>query len=166
MSTASVSIEKKLNRGVSLLLRKPTSKNVKYPKVNNFTYEEFLSDKMLIIEAIRNGIPYRLFELMLDNTLFSMNELANFLDISLKSLQRYKKTSKNFKSLQSEKIIELAEVTKVGLDVFGELDKLKLWLNTPNYSLGNFKPIELLKYSYGKELVIGELTRINYGIFV
>jgi putative toxin-antitoxin system antitoxin component (TIGR02293 family) len=54
----------------------------------------------------------------------------------------------------------------VGLDVFGEMDKLKLWLNTPNYSLGNFKPIELLKYSYGKELVIGELTRINHGIFV
>ena len=60
MSTESVSIEKKLNRGVSLLLRKPTSKNVKYPKVNNFTYEEFLSDKMLIIEAIKNGIPYQI----------------------------------------------------------------------------------------------------------
>src|ERR1035438_2218726 len=101
MSTESVSIEKKRNRGLSLLLRKPISKNVKHPKVNNFTYEEFLSDKMLIIEAIRNGIPYRLFELMLDNTLFSMNELALFLDISLKSLQRYKKADRKSTRLNS-----------------------------------------------------------------
>jgi putative toxin-antitoxin system antitoxin component (TIGR02293 family) len=58
----------------------------------------------------------------------------------------------------------MAEVTTVGMDVFADVDKFKLWLNTPNYSLGNLKPIELLKDSYGKELVIGELTRINYGI--
>jgi hypothetical protein len=28
------------------------------------------------------------------------------------------------------------------------------------------KPKELLKDSYGKEMVIGELTRIEHGIFV
>ena len=60
----------------------------------------------------------------------------------------------------------MAEVTKVGLDVFGDMEKLKLWLNTPNYALGQLKPIELLKDSYGKEMVISELTRISYGILV
>lgn len=60
----------------------------------------------------------------------------------------------------------MAEVTKVGLDVFGNIEKLKLWLNTPSYALGNLKPIELLKDSYGKEMVISELNRINHGIFV
>jgi putative toxin-antitoxin system antitoxin component (TIGR02293 family) len=58
----------------------------------------------------------------------------------------------------------MAEVTTIGLDVFGNLDRLRLWLATPNFALGKRKPIELLKDSYGKELVIGELTRINYGI--
>ena len=60
----------------------------------------------------------------------------------------------------------MAEVTKVGLDIFGDMEKLKLWLNTPNYALGQLKPIELLKDSYGKEMVISELTRISYGILV
>ena len=60
----------------------------------------------------------------------------------------------------------MAEVTNVGLDVFGNMEKLKLWLKTPNFSLGNIKPMDLLRDSYGKELVISELTRINYGIFV
>jgi uncharacterized protein (DUF2384 family) len=48
-----------------------------------------------------------------------------------------------------EKIIEIAEVTKVGLEVFGNIEKLKLWLNTPRFSFGKLKPIELLKDSYG-----------------
>jgi len=104
------------------------------------------------------------FALIQNYTPFSENDWSNFLGISTKSLQRYKQSSQNFKPIQSEKIIEMAEVTTVGMDVFADVDKFKLWLNTPNYSLGNLKPIELLKDSYGKELVIGELTRINYGI--
>ena len=54
----------------------------------------------------------------------------------------------------------------MGLDVFGNVEKLKLWLNTPSFALGKLKPIELLKDSYGKEMVISELHRMNYGIFV
>ena len=60
----------------------------------------------------------------------------------------------------------IAEVTCIGLDVFGEMDKFKIWFNTPNFALGNQKPIELLQDSNGKEVVISELTRINYGILV
>ncbi|MDO9038752.1 MAG: DUF2384 domain-containing protein [Lutibacter sp.] len=32
--------------------------------------------------------------------------------------------------------------------------------------MGNLKPIELLKDSYGKEMVMNELNRIDQGIFV
>jgi len=59
-----------------------------------------------------------------------------------------------------------AEVTNLGVEVFGDMEKFKLWLDTQNLSLGNLKPMELLKDSYGKELVISELTRINHGILV
>ena len=121
---------------------------------------------MLIISLIREGVPYSLFNLIQYSTPFNENDWANILEISTKSLQRYRQTSKQFKSLQSEKIIEMAEVTNIGLDVFGDMDKFKLWLDTPNFSLGNLTPMELLKDSYGKEMVLGELTRINHGIFV
>jgi putative toxin-antitoxin system antitoxin component (TIGR02293 family) len=59
----------------------------------------------------------------------------------------------------------MAEVTKTGLDTFGDMEKFKHWLNTPNFALGGMKPIDLIRDSYGKDLVIGELTRINHGIF-
>jgi len=159
------SIKRKLNREITLILRQShIDKNNK--KVGSITYEDFLSDKMLIIGVIRAGIPYSLFLLIRDYTPFTENDWANFLDISKKTLQRYKAATENFKPIHSEKIIEMAEVTKVGLDVFGNMDKLRLWLNTPNYALGNIKPVDLLKDSYGKELVLGELIRIDYGILV
>ncbi len=131
------------------------------------SYEEFLADKMLIISVIRVGIPYSLFSLIQENTPFSESEWADFLDISTKSLQRYKASAGfSFKPIHSEKIIEIAEVTQMGLEVFGDMDKLRLWLNTPNYALGSMKPMELLKDSYGKELVLKELIHISHGILV
>jgi uncharacterized protein (DUF2384 family) len=39
-------------------------------------------------------------------------------------------------------------------------------LETPSYALGGMKPMDMLRDSYGKELVMGELTRINHGILV
>ena len=50
--------------------------------------------------------------------------------------------------------------------MFDSTEQFYLWLNTPSYALGNLKPAELLKDSYGKELVMGELNRIEQGIFV
>jgi len=132
----------------------------------DLTVKEFLSDNMLMILAIRKGIPYSLFDLIKLLSPLSKYEWAEILEISSKTLERYKENEKKFKSLQSEKIIETAEVINAGLDVFGDNEKFNLWLKTPNFALGNLKPIDLLKDSYGKELVISELTRINHGIFV
>ncbi len=157
-----MNIEQKLNKEISTLFKT----SLKNASVGELTFSDFLSDKMLMISAIRRGIPYDLFNLIKDATPFSEGDWAEFLDISTKSLQRYKQTSKQFKSIQSEKIIEMAEVTNVGKEVFGSLEKFKLWLNTPTFSLGNMKPIELLRDSYGKEMVISELIRIEHGIFV
>ena len=164
MAVTNINIEEKLDREISIVIKRSRIDKKYLSLKSKLTFPDFLSDKMLMILVIREGIPYSLFNLIQHQTPFSENDWANFLDISTKSLQRYKQSSKNFKSIQSEKIIEIAEVTNVGLDVFGDMEKFKLWLDTPNFALGNLKPKELLKDSYGKEMVISELTRINYGI--
>lgn len=164
MATPDVSITHKLDREISTILKRSRIDKRFFSSKKDLTYSDFLSNKMLIILIIREGIPYSFFNLIQHYAPFSDNDWANFLEISTKSLLRYKQSSKTFRSIQSEKIIEMAEVTNVGLDVFGDMGKFKLWLDTPNFSLGNLKPIELLRDSYGKEMVISELTRINYGI--
>jgi putative toxin-antitoxin system antitoxin component (TIGR02293 family) len=130
----------------------------------DLTYHSVLANKMLIIWLIQTGVPYSLFDLIRHYTPFNETDWAGFLDISTKSMQRYKSEDRHFKPMQSEKIIELAEVTNLGIEVFGDVERFRLWLETPNYALGNLKPKDLLKDSYGKEMVITELTHINHGI--
>lgn len=164
---AQIDIRGKLDKELSSIFKQREAKKVWFlTSKEDVNYSNFFTNKLLIIYIIRKGVPYSLFNLIQHFAPFSEEEWADILGISTKSLQRYRQASKRFKSIQSEKIIEMAEVTNAGRDVFEDIDKFKLWLNTPNYSLGNIKPMELLKDSYGKEMVIGELTRINHGILV
>lgn len=135
-------------------------------KNKKITYSDFLENKMLIIQTIRQGLSYKLFSKIKDITPFTEDDWAEYLNISKKTLQRHS-TNANyfFKPIHTEKIIELAEVTHFGKQVFDSTAQFYLWLNTPSYALGNLKPAELLKDSYGKELVMGELNRIDQGIF-
>jgi putative toxin-antitoxin system antitoxin component (TIGR02293 family) len=165
MNSTDKSIIEKLDNEINLIVKQGgTKKQIKESK--KISHSDFFNDKLMMIGVIREGVPYSLFTIIQDYTPFSEKDWSNFLDLSTKSLLRYKQSTKNFKPIHSEKIIEMAEVTTIGLDVFGNMEKFKLWLETPNFSLGNIKPKDLLLDSYGKELVISELTRINYGILV
>lgn len=164
MTTIEIKETKKLNKEIQVFLKDLVINKKQSGLKEEITFANFLSDKMLIVLAIREGLPYSIFKIIQNRAPFSQNDWAEVLDLSVKSLHRYHQANKRFKSIHSEKIIELAEVTELGKDVFGDTDKFKLWLDTPNFSLGNLKPLELLKDSYGKEMVISELTRIEHGI--
>lgn len=132
----------------------------------NITYKKLLKNRMLIVQSIRHGVPYVLFEEIQKQTPFTEEDWADFLNISTKSLQRYKAAEKHiFKPIHSEKIFELAEVTELGKEAFGSHEKFYRWLDTPVMGLGGDKPSDLIKNSYGKELVIDALCRIDQGIF-
>lgn len=136
-------------------------------KKNVDAYSDFFEDKMMIINTIRRGLPYDLFLKIKDITPFTEDDWADYLNISKKTLQRNSNVENYlFKPIHTEKIIELAEVTNFGLQVFDSIKQFYLWLNAPSFALGNLKPAELLKDSYGKKLVMNELTRIDQGIFV
>ncbi len=155
-----------------------TDKNEKplYAVVNSFTghrvseplmaeYRTLFVNKVKLNQLITSGLSYSLFETMQDNTPFSKDEWARFLDVSVKTLDRYRQDNKSFKAFQSEKIIGMIEVIERGVDVFGDMDMFKRWLYASIPALSDSKPIELLSSSYGKELVLDELTRIEHGIF-
>jgi len=156
-----------LNEAIAAYVRQPRLQRstVEFPV--GATFDDLLADKMLLVQLIRAGIPFSLFDLIKVSTPFTESDWANILDLSSKSLHRYKaENGFNFKPTHTEKILEMAELTKVGLGVFGTMDAFKLWLNTPNYALGGMKPMELLLDSFGKNLVLDELIRVEHGIFV
>lgn len=130
------------------------------------SYTGFLNDKLLLIRSIGHGVPYDIFSYISHLTPFSEEEWADYLNVSVKTLQRHRK-EKNFvfKPIHSEKILELAEATKTGEEIFGTIDKFYYWLYTPILAFGNMKPVELLKNSFGREMVMDEMNRIEHGIF-
>ncbi len=154
----------RLSRELKKYIKNTEFENLLTPSKSDLTLSGFLNNKLLIVYTIRKGIPYSIFALIKDYTPFSLSDWAEYLNISGKSLTRYSQSDKTFKPIHTEKIIELAEVTNFGLEVFGDNKKFKLWLETPNYVLGNQKPFDLMKDSYGKEMVMGELTHIDQGI--
>lgn len=141
--------------------------NSNYYSSKEINFKQFLSNKMLLVQAIKNGIPYNLYELIKEKSPFNQEEWANFLGISTRTLLRNKlKQDFVFDAIPSEKIIELAEVTALGKEVFDTNAQFENWLNETNFALGNLKPIELLSNSYGKDLVMTELNKIDYAVFV
>lgn len=133
---------------------------------SKLSFVDFFHNKMLLIKAIRKGLPYQIFNQIKSFTPFSDADWAEYLDLSLKTLQRYRDDEGfYFKPIHTEKIFELAEVTNFGIEVFGSSEKFYSWLNTSSYVLSNYKPVDLLRNSYGKEMVMAELNRIEHGIF-
>ena len=160
-------LSKQLDQNFRKFFGQPADNNNYQVQEEVLTYSDLYSDRMLIVNAIKSGIPYHLFSLIQQISPFSDNEWSGILDLSVRTLQRYQQSNKPFKPIHAEKIIELAEVTKLGLEVFEyNSENFKLWLETPSFALGKRKPIDLLTDSYGKDLVINELVRIEEGIFV
>lgn len=136
-------------------------------KNKDVTYPNFLKDKLLVAKAVKRGVTNSLFNEIKRNSPFDDAQWAHFLDINIRTLQRYKGSKEHiYKPLQSERIFELAEVVSMGDMVFDTPEHFRIWLNTPSVALGGEKPINLLDNSYGKDLVLAELNRIEYGIFV
>lgn len=161
-----VLIEEKLEREILRIVKHSPEGRQYLGKSQRLSYAQFWDNKLLIRIVIREGVSYKLYQFIRLSAPFSEEDWAGYLGMSVKSLERYRQGEKAFKPIHSEKIIEMAEVTKIGLDILGGIHNFRLWLNTPNFALGKLKPKDLLNDSYGKELVLGELTRINYGIFV
>lgn len=130
------------------------------------TYGAVLEDKMLVATAVKQGVTNDLFEEIKNNSPFSDQQWSAFLNLNIRTMQRYKAAKDHvFKPIQSERIFELAEVVSLGDQVFDSREHFNIWLNTPSLALGKSKPIDLLDSSYGKDLVIAELHRIEYGVF-
>jgi len=117
-----------------------------------------------LIEMIRHGIGFQAFNHLASRSLFSLAEWSSFLHISDRTMQRHKKENRSFDPLQSEKIVEIAILFNKGSDVFGNIEKFNLWLETDNLALGKTKPKLLLDNTFGIGMIKDELTRIEHGV--
>jgi putative toxin-antitoxin system antitoxin component (TIGR02293 family) len=99
-----------------------------------------------------------------ENLSLSMKQMAQLLPVTERTLQRYKNKD-HFNPSVSEHIIQLAEVAARGVEVFGDREKFKKWLNHPSVALSGKTPLSLLKNRFGVQLILDELGRIEHGVY-
>src|SRR5262245_39246233 len=97
-------------------------------------------DVIMIIKAVRTGIGYTMFYDLVKKTPFTLGEWSFFLNMSERTMQRHKKEKKAFAAIYSEKILQIALIYNLGIDVFGNKEKFNRWLEMPSLVLGNIKP--------------------------
>lgn len=117
-----------------------------------------------LLELTRRGIPKKAILSLIKKISLTIQELAGVMHINERTFQRFNDTE-FIKSEYSEKAIELARLYARGEEVFGSLDKFKLWMKTPSIVFKNNTPFALLDSSIGFGLVFNELGRIQHGIF-
>jgi putative toxin-antitoxin system antitoxin component (TIGR02293 family) len=122
------------------------------------------SNALELIKMIRKGIGFAAFEKFALEFPYSLAEWSGFLHLSERSMQRYKKEKRAFDPIQSEKIVEIAMLFKLGEEVFGSRAKFNAWLQTESLPLNKVKPVALIDNSFGIRLVKDELMRIEQGI--
>jgi len=137
------------------------------PEVVHAFNQSIFDDKLAVVQLIAAGLPYSLYERIQFSLPFSEQEWATFLELSTKSLQRYKaEPGYHFRGFHAQRILEITELMQAGLLFFGDISKLTAWLYAPAFLLDHFRPVDLLKDSYGQSLLLATLHRMSHGIFV
>ncbi|RYZ93122.1 MAG: DUF2384 domain-containing protein [Sphingobacteriaceae bacterium] len=150
-------IKNEFNEPIAAYLPVPTS-------FYNLLGGNKLTNDFDILSLARQGFPKHTLLSLAKKISLNIQELANILHISERTLQRYDDDAV-IKKEYAEKAVELARLYTRGEEVFGSMDKFKLWVKNPSYVFKGEAPVSLLDTSAGFDMVFKELGRIEHGIF-
>ena len=132
------------------------------PKKYKFIEDD---DEINLANVVRDGVSVYQLTKLSDYIGLNLQEWADYLHISERTIQRYKKENKVFDPIHSERIIVIELLYKKGIEVFGIEENFYTWMDTKSIALGGVKPKELLDTSFGISMVYDEIGRIEHGVF-
>lgn len=94
---------------------------------------------------------------------FTTHDIAEVMEIDPSTLFRWKKEDRKLSKSLTKNLLDMDQIIAKGVRIFGSEALLSEWLHTPNSSLGNQKPAQLLKNPYQIALVDQALEAISWG---
>ena len=122
-----------------------------------------IKDSFDYIELSRKGLTVNQLYDILDYTNISIKELPKIISLSARQINRYTK-EKVLRTDISAQLIQIVELYNKGYEIFKEEDKFQTWMNRKIRGLGNVEPKKLLDTTFGIQLIIDELGRLEHGI--
>ncbi|GAB1462774.1 hypothetical protein MASR2M52_07850 [Pedobacter sp.] len=117
-----------------------------------------------LVNVARKGIAKKNLLALAKKLSLTIEELADILHISERTLQRYT-PSTLIKTEHADRAIELAKLYERGAEVLGSHEAFNRWLRNSNYSLKSQIPLTLLDTSIGFTMVLDVLGRIEHGVY-
>jgi putative toxin-antitoxin system antitoxin component (TIGR02293 family) len=126
-------------------------------------YEDHLDDRMWMVEEAGAGVPVGAVYELMGSTHLNKDFFARVLNLSTKTLDRYRLGAKKLSPAGSEIILKMHALFKKGEEIFGNQSEFQKWIEQPAYGLGSRIPKTMIQTSSGIDLVMDELTRIEFG---
>lgn len=115
------------------------------------------------IDAIRTGINAGVVDDMVRYFAVSKGEIFDILLTAPSTAHRLIKEKRPLDPAASERVVRVADITRMAEETFGGRDAAARWLKTPNLALENATPLSMLDTEPGAGEVRRILSAINYG---
>jgi len=109
---------------------------------------------------------FKRFQKVADKAPFTLKEWADILHLSERTLQRYAKNNTAFEGIYVDRILHIEQLLNLGLQTFIDSNALYRWLKRDKNILGQMLTFESLNSTHGIQLLIDEIGRILYGVYI
>ena len=117
-----------------------------------------------MIAQLRAGLSTDSFDRLRQGLNLTDHALAKIVQIPKRTLDR-RRAAGRFSTDESERVLRLAQVFDMAIEVLGGKEKAESWLKKPARGLGGKIPLEYTDTQLGVHEVISLLGRIDHGIF-
>ncbi|MEX2534946.1 MAG: antitoxin Xre-like helix-turn-helix domain-containing protein [Trueperaceae bacterium] len=129
--------------------------------LNSFT--GLADNRTSLIEAVREGLPYALFEDLIQALELSHRELAGIIGLPLRTLNNRKHAGR-FTPQESDHLLRVARVYGRVVEFFGHRDRARDWLKRPAFAFDEKPPLSLLDTELGAEAVSTLIGQLEHGV--
>ena len=117
-----------------------------------------------VIQAVQTGLPFDELEALREALDMPLEKLAPKLGMSKATLHRRKQEGRLTPD-ESDKVVRLARLLGVAVQVFGDEDNARRWLKGDQFGLGGAVPLDYAQTDAGAREVENLLWRIAYGVY-
>jgi putative toxin-antitoxin system antitoxin component (TIGR02293 family) len=128
-----------------------------------YALEAIVKDPFTLVMEAREGILAKIVFQLADVLQLQLEQMANILHTTTKTLRSYRQSKKKLNPAHSEQALKLFALYMKGEKVFGASASFRRWLEKPAHGLDGQLPLALLETSGGIDLVMEELDRIAWG---
>jgi putative toxin-antitoxin system antitoxin component (TIGR02293 family) len=122
-------------------------------------------DTQRLVEQVEQGFSYGELEHLQDNIGLSRSELADLVQVKLRTLDRRKKED-HLLPEESDRLLRVSRVFGKALELFeGDPTSAREWLSTPRTALGDAVPLDMARTDIGAREVEALAGRLEHGVF-